>query len=782
VLITDATGTIEYANSAMETASGYSREDLIGQTPRILSADTLPSDVYDDIWRRLRAGLPRRSTFTNRTKTGSVYDEDTSISIVRDAGGEITNFVWVGRPAERKTTIELFTRLTNSSPAGVIVLRDDRIFFVNEQFKRLVGYRGRELSTIDPLRLVHPEDRDLVRYRRSLAGEESRPYEYRLVDRDGNVKWVLESAGVVDFLSLGSDESIYISSTVTDITDRKAAEEQLRYALTLYAATVESSTEGILVIDMERKVRQLNRKFREIWGLSKTQEYVGLGGESLAAEMLRQTKHPEQFTALGKRVFHSDEAAHDEMELLDGRVLEVNTNPQMIDGAVAGQVWSFRDVTERDRMEASLTDLANVDSLTGVPNRHHFQEEVNAAISRGENGAVLFMDVDDFKAINDSMGHSVGDEFLRSLALCLSDGLRQDDLLARLGGDEFAVLLRGAGRSEAIRVGQRLLKSVQEMRSVSSDQPVSSTISIGCALFPTHGNSVDELLGHADMAMYRVKQGGRNGMRVYQVGHGSKSSSMSRVIWKQKLLDGLQNDRFVLYAQPIYELRTRRLGCYELLLRLREPNGALVLPNKFMPAAEQSGLVHQIDAWVVQQSLAIAHQLSTGPKPTKVAFNLSATAIGDPELLDLIKREMGRLSLDPGFVSIEITETALISDLPRARAFLRSLKELGFLLALDDFGAGFSSLSRLKEVPADYLKIAGSFVENITHNQRDRHFVRAISDLATGLGIGAVAESIQDAAAVEILIDIGVLNGQGNYLGAPEPVSRILESLLVPAA
>jgi EAL domain-containing protein (putative c-di-GMP-specific phosphodiesterase class I) len=316
------------------------------------------------------------------------------------------------------------------------------------------------------------------------------------------------------------------------------------------------------------------------------------------------------------------------------------------------------------------------------------------------------------------------------------------------------------------------------MKAVSSDQPLASTISIGGALFPAQGTSVDELLGHADMAMYRAKRGGRNGLRFYQTRQGSKSHSMSRVVWKQKLLDALEHDRFTLYAQPIFELRRQRLGCYELLLRLREPNGRLVLPQKFLPAAAQSGLIQDIDMWVVRQSMEIARQLSTAPHPMKISINLSPTAVGDDDLFDLIKREVSSLKLDPGFISVEVTETALIADLPKARAFFQGLKEMGFLIALDNFGGGFSSLSRLKEIPADYLKIDGSFVENISRDPKDRHFVRAISDLASGLGIGAVAESIQDAESVAILTELGVLNGQGPFLGEAQPISRILEKHL----
>jgi EAL domain-containing protein (putative c-di-GMP-specific phosphodiesterase class I) len=245
--------------------------------------------------------------------------------------------------------------------------------------------------------------------------------------------------------------------------------------------------------------------------------------------------------------------------------------------------------------------------------------------------------------------------------------------------------------------------------------------------------------------------------------------------------NALESNGFVLYAQPIFELRTRRLGCYELLLRLREPGGRLVLPDRFLPAAEHSGLIQEVDTWVVRESLSVASRLSTAPRPTKVAFNLSATALGDDELLDLIRSQVAVLGLDPRFVSIEVTESALITDLPKARVFLRSLKDMGFLIALDDFGAGFSSLRRLKEVPADYLKIAGSFVENISRDSKDRHFVRAIADLASGLGIGAVAESIEDREAIDILIDLGVLNGQGRYLGEPEPLGRVMDRHLSPA-
>ncbi|HLF71599.1 MAG TPA: EAL domain-containing protein [Dehalococcoidia bacterium] len=549
----------------------------------------------------------------------------------------------------------------------------------------------------------------------------------------------------------------------------------------LYAA-FDQMADTFLVTDRDAKILYVNPAFERVSGYSRA-EIVGKHTRILrsgihAPKVYRElwkslmAGKPYRFTFTNRKKngdFYEESALITPMLDVSGQVAYVVAHGRAIEQIAR---------TDRELMQTTLTDLANLDSLTGVPNRRRFQEEVNSSISRGEHGAVLFMDVDDFKAINDSLGHSAGDEFLRSLANCLSECLRHNDVLARLGGDEFAVLLRGATRAETIVVAQRLLKAVREMRSVSSDQPVSSTISIGAALYPAHGASVDELLGHADMAMYRVKRGGRNGLHFYQASHGSKSSSMSRVVWKQKILDALENDCFVLHAQPIIELKTGRLACYELLLRLREPNGTLVHPGKFLPAAEQSGLIHQIDTWVVQQSLTIAHELAMAPRPVNIAFNLSATAVGDADLLELFKREALRLRLDPSRVSIEVTETALISDLPKARAFLNSLKALGFRIALDDFGAGFSSFSRLKQVPADYLKIDGSFIANITRNQEDRHFVRAIANLASGLGIGAVAEYIQDEETMTILRDLGVMYGQGFYIGRPIPLTRILDAHL----
>jgi diguanylate cyclase (GGDEF)-like protein/PAS domain S-box-containing protein len=773
VLVTDTDGRIVDLNYSFERASGYSKSDLLGKIPYSFSAEAEAPGLHKDLRHRLRDGLPFHARIPNRKNSGEIYHEDTSILPVKDSNGQVTGWVWAGRPTEADSTLDLFKRLTAISPSGVVVFQAGKIRFVNSQFERVSGYENSELAQLDPLALVAPEDRELVRSTRRRA--ESKPFEYRMIDKQGHVKWVIESASGGDFLSLDHGATAYTASTIVDITRRKATEEQLQYALTLYAATVESTTDGILVVDTDRIIRQMNNRLRDMWNLPKGEEYVDHRGGELFTEMLRQTSMPDRFIELGRRVYYSGDEANEIVELLDGRVIEVHTTPQIIDGSIAGQVWSFRDVTERERTQSNLAQLARMDALTGIPSRRSFQEAVDSAISRGEHGAVLFMDVDDFKAINDSLGHTAGDEFLQSLSRCLSAELRRQDVLARLGGDEFAVLLRGVSRGQASSVAQRMLKAVREMKAVSADQPFASTISIGGALFPAQGTSVDELLGHADMAMYRAKRGGRNGLRFYQTRQGSKSNSMSRVVWKQKLLDALEHDRFTLYAQPIFELRRQRLGCYELLLRLREPNGRLVLPQKFLPAAAQSGLIQDIDMWVVRQSMEIARQLSTAPHPMKIAINLSATAVGDDDLFDLIKREVSSLHVDPGFISVEVSETALIADLPKARAFFQGLKEMGFLIALDNFGGGFSSLSRLKEIPADYLKIDGSFVENISRDPKDRHFVRAISDLATGLGIGAVAESIQDAESVAILMELGVLNGQGPYLGEAQPVSRILE-------
>jgi len=773
-LLADREGRILHVNPQWERVTGYTLAEIAGKTPRILKSGTHPPEIYRELWNTILDGKPFRFIFTNRKKSGELYEEGVVISPLRGRDGEVTHFLALGRVIDQfRQNYDVYTLLANGSPVGMFVLKDGKYFFVNPAFQAITGRAPEELIGRDYGEVFPEEDREKAKALLRARPVDPNPHEQCVIARNGDRRWALISMAEARFRGIRSVAGEFVTGTALDITDRKRAEERVQEALSLYTATVESTTDGIIVTDAWNQVVAFNTRFLDMWSIPRPAP-SGFNAEMALQAILAQIKDPERYMELAVKAKNTSGSSRvTKIELLDGRVMELHCHDRILHGEPQGKVWNFRDVTERERLESTLSRLANYDSLTGLPNRRFFQEELERAILAGEQGAVLFMDVDDFKAINDSLGHTAGDEFLRALAARLSRVVRGGDVLGRLGGDEFAVLLRGSSRAEAMKVAHRLLESVQNLRLVSQEQAISSTVSIGGALFPAHGTSVDELLGHADMAMYRVKQAGRNSLRFYKADLATRASGRSHVIWKQRVLDALEQDRFVLWGQPIFELSTGRLACYELLLRMREPNGNLVLPGRFLGAAESSGLIQMIDAWVTQQSLLIAQKLTNAPRPVNVAFNLSGPAVGHPGILDLFKQGAAALDINPAKVSIEVTETALMNDLARARAFFRSLKDMGFRFALDDFGSGFSSFSRLREVPADYLKIDGSFVEDIATNEENRHFVRAIAQLGSGLGIGAVAEFVEDEASVGILRDLGVVYGQGEFLGPPRPLSQV---------
>lgn len=776
-LLTDRDGLIVHINPQFEAVTGYQRDEVIGLTPRILKSGVHPPEVYKQLWETLHQGNPFRFIFTNKKKSGELYEEGVLISPIRDENGDISHFVSLGRVIDQfRQTYDVYTLLANNSPIGMYVLQAGRFFFVNTEFQEMTGYAAEELIGKERLLLVLPEDRQLVENALPpLSGADSLsgPFEYRLLDKAGNIKWVLETIRAAEFRGLAAVAGGFLTSSVIDITDRKQAELRLKEALSLYSTTIESTTDGILVCDLTGEIVAHNTRFLEMWHLS-AKGSVTVRASDAYPIIQNHLEDPDSAQDLtGSTPSSAEGEILGRLELKDGRTYELYSAPQIVEGVTTGRVWSFRDATERNRLEATLTRLASHDSLTGLLNRRRFQEEVNLAISQGGTGAVLFMDIDDFKAINDSLGHSAGDEFLKSLARCLGAGLRQADVLARLGGDEFAVLLTRTDRQEALRVAKRLLDAAQQLRVLASERTISCTLSIGVALYPAHGTSLDELLGHADMAMYRVKQAGRNNLYVFQPRLASKTSGTSRVFWKQKIVEAIGNNRFILYAQPIYHLSTGKIARHELLLRLREQRGTLAPPRRFFRIAEESGLINQIDSWVTEQALGLAAEAAASSACKYLSFNLSARALSNDELLEQIKRQVDEFQVDPSRICVEITETALISDLVEAQHFLRSLKALGFKVALDDFGAGFSSFSRLKNLPIDFLKIDGSFIKELPRSLADQHFVKAIATVVAGLGIEAIAEFVGDAETVQLLREFSVAYGQGYFLGRPAPASRL---------
>ncbi len=435
------------------------------------------------------------------------------------------------------------------------------------------------------------------------------------------------------------------------------------------------------------------------------------------------------------------------------------------------------EIAERKRLESQLVHLATHDPLTGLFNRHYFQEELKRELAEarryGSHRALLFLDVDQFKDVNNSLGYFAGDELLVRLAGLLRERLRETDFVARTGGNSFAILLSQTDEHQACIVADHLLEAVRGHSMMAAGQAISVTASIGIVLIPAHGTAAAECLARTELALLQAKGNGRNCLAVYAYDRDGEARITSRLGWHKRIRDALEKNLFLLDAQPILDLRSNRIAQYELLLRLRGDGGEVVLPGAFLDVAEQSGLIHDIDRWVVRRAIHLIAEQRRAGRDLPLQVNLSAKAFADSQLLPLIERELAAAAIRPGSLVLEVTETAAITNIHQAQKFVSTLKGLGCQFALDDFGVGFSSFHHLKHLPVDYLKIDGRFIRNIAHDPLDQHLVRAMVEVARGLGKETIAEFVGDEETVRLLREYGVGYAQGYYIGRPGVLGEI---------
>jgi diguanylate cyclase (GGDEF)-like protein/PAS domain S-box-containing protein len=441
-------------------------------------------------------------------------------------------------------------------------------------------------------------------------------------------------------------------------------------------------------------------------------------------------------------------------------------------------IRQLQDIQERKRYESELGYLVEHDPLTGLLNRRGFVRELahQMAYARryGKGGAVLFLDLDDFKYVNDTLGHSTGDEVISELARVVHKRLRETDVFARLGGDEFAVLLPDAVVNEAETVSVSLLEAVREECSVSLGEGRRVTMSVGITSFQKPGKDLtpDDILVDADVAMYSAKEGGKD--RVAVASTATKERMRSRVTWAERVRRAVQDRLFELYCQPIVDLASDSISQWELLLRLPGDGGELILPAQFLYTAERSGLILDIDRWVLSQAMRLIAEQRDAGREIRLEVNLSGRSVGDVELLDLIERELAARAIDPASLILEVTETAAIANMDRARGFATRLQALGCGFALDDFGAGFGSFYYLKHIPFDYVKIDGEFIRNLPSSSTDQLILDSIVQMSRGLRKRTIAEFVGDGETVDVLKAHGVDYAQGYHVGKPRSVAEML--------
>jgi diguanylate cyclase (GGDEF)-like protein/PAS domain S-box-containing protein len=573
-----------------------------------------------------------------------------------------------------------------------------------------------------------------------------------------------------------SDEGIVGAMLIAqDVHERVEREREIGEAQERFRRAFEDAPIGMAVADLEGIYLEVNQALCAITGYSPDV----LCGMSFAA-----ITHPDDLAS-----DHAEIAALLDGELstavkekrylrADGSIVWVTRTSTLVRDATGAPLHfldQVQDVTERRRFEHELRHLADHDPLTGLFNRRRFEQELDRQVGEvaryGPRGALLVLDLDHFKYVNDALGHHAGDELILAVAATLRSRLRETDILARLGGDEFAVLLPNVDELGARHVAAELVRAIRDdALSAGPKRRSRVTASVGVAPFRAGDGTGEELLIAADLAMYDAKEAGRDGYAVVSPDATRPDSVRARVSWLERIRGALADDRFVLHAQPIRNLHTGEIGHHELLLRMLGDDDELIPPGAFLPLAERFGLTPEIDRWVTGRAIELLAADPDGHRALEV--NLSGPSLNDATLLHLVEDGLANSHVDPRRLIFEVTETAAVANIPLARRFAERLMALGCRFALDDFGAGFGSFYYLKHLPFDYLKIDGEFVAGCLANRTDQLVIEAVVRIARGLGKETIAEFVESAELEEFLRAQGIDHAQGFHIGRPVPIGE----------
>ncbi|MDP1606756.1 MAG: EAL domain-containing protein [Rhodocyclaceae bacterium] len=535
-------------------------------------------------------------------------------------------------------------------------------------------------------------------------------------------------------------------------------------------ALLSNLKDGILFIGRDDRVLYANPALYRIWLIPPESALVGLPAATALVASANVLAQPDHFSRLVLKTPGTQEISDSTtLEMTDGRVITQLCHPvRDNDHRLIGRLWVFDDVTQERRSAEQLIYLAERDGLTGLYNRRRFEETLERALAdterRSSKVALLFFDLDEFKNLNDHFGHRAGDAMLTRVANEISTVVRKNETLARLGGDEFAVLVPDlADLQEAQGLAERIVRAVARIPFSFDGRNLSMTTSLGIAIYPDHAATLTDLVICADVAMYRAKGAGKNGWRLYD--GRPDDLSIERLTWNERLQNALDRDLLVLHYQGIHAPDGRLLHV-EALMRMRDEErpDALIAPSHFIPQAERTGKIRELDRWAVA---AVVAELARLPGLSAVAVNVSARSLADIDFPGYILDTLARQGVAPRRLLLELTETAAMGDLQDARRFLEALQPAGCRVCLDDFGTGFCSFAYLKHINADVLKIDGQFVRGLADDRANQLVVRAIVDVARGMGKMTIAEFVEDAATLELLRDIGVDAAQGYHLSMP---------------
>jgi diguanylate cyclase (GGDEF)-like protein len=677
----------------------------------------------------------------------------------------------------------LFEEALNNLSLGFIIFDSKReVVFCNKRYMEIYGLapeqvkRGTLISS-------------LIQHRLNLGLKvRSKPDEY-IRERIGNA--VLPATSVHEFND-GRKIAYSVSpmpggggmATHEDITEReeldarlkkqyqlgREQEERLRIRNLQFDTAINNMSQGLCFFDAAQRLIVCNDRYIEMYGLPPDR----IGSGTPLAEIVDMRFEAGSFPAMSKdeylewrrSVAVSAVATDSIVELRDGRTFEIRHRPMPDSGWVA----THQDITEQRRAEIRIEHMAHHDALTDLANRVLLNERLELALTRirrDEMVAIHHLDLDQFKAVNDTLGHPGGDKLLKMVADRLRLLVRESDTVARMGGDEFAIVQVAADPTDATTLAQRIISAMGEPFDIDGHQAVIGA-SIGIAVGPGDGLSPDELLRNADLALYRAKDDGRGTFRFFEP--EMDLQMQARRIMDQDLRKALAAGQFELYYQPIVNLANDQIGGFEALIRWNHPTRGMVAPNAFIPLAEEIGLIVPIGEWVIRQACATA---ALWPEDVHVAVNVSAVQFRSPGLAQVIVGALAASGLPPTRLEIEITETVLLQDKEMTLATLHQLRALGVRIAMDDFGTGYSSLTYLQCFPFDKIKIDRSFVKDVAENAGSLNIVRAVAALANGLGMKATAEGVETKEQLDRITSEGCTDVQGFLFSHPLPAHEI---------
>ncbi len=767
---------LDFVSGGCEELTGYTPEELLSGDRRFYADHVIAHDdrvhVRREIFEKASAGEAYRVHYKAQTKDGrerwvwdqgqGVLDEEGHLIALEGFVGDLTERVRVEE--NLRESEERYRGLVEASPDAIVVHQDGEIVFVNNAAMGLLGAKtSEELIGSRVTKFVHPDYMDMVVERIAMvqkAGGELPLAEEVLLSLDQK-PFNAEVAGrMVTFGGLPA-----IQLVIRDITVRKQAEEGLRVASTVFNTT----HEGIMVSDADNRIKAINPAFSRITGYE-PDEVIGKN-----PSLLSSGRHEDDFY---DRMWASiRQSGYWEGEIWNRRKTG-ETYPEWLSvtvirdkrGKVVEYVGVFTDITKRKQDEEQILRQANYDSLTGLPSRNLFFDRLNTTLAEARRDhsmvALLFIDLDHFKVVNDTMGHVVGDRLLQLATDRLSACVRESDTVARFGGDEFTVILREISKAEdAAKVAEKIIESISEPFTLDGRETFIGA-SIGITIYPYDADDVTTMLRNADMAMYQAKEQGRNAFHFYTP--EMNTAALQRMVMEGALRRAVENEEFILHYQPVIEAASGRVVAAEALIRWEDPDVGLTMPDRFIGLAEETGLIAPVGEWVLTEALRQTKAWhDEGFPDLAIAVNLSNKQIKRGMDKAKVENILALTGFDPAKLTLEITETLVMEDTEHNTAWMAELRQMGIRFSIDDFGTGYSSLSYLKRLPADSIKIDRSFIKDLFEKGGEKPLVEAMIAMAHSLNLKVTAEGVEEIRHVEFLESQGCDYLQGFYFSRP---------------